>query len=39
MFAAGLGLFGAAVAGRAPRLLEERERRNNSGRRSPGEPA
>jgi hypothetical protein len=43
MFAAGLGLFGAAIAGRAPQLLEERERRNHPDRRppadSPGEPA
>jgi hypothetical protein len=39
MFAAGLGLFGAAIAGRAPRLLEERERRNHPERRPPTEPA
>jgi hypothetical protein len=31
MFAAGLGLFGAAIAGRAPDLLEERERRLGRG--------
>jgi hypothetical protein len=35
MFAAGLGLFGAAISGRAPELLHE----TRDQPRSPGEPA